>query len=139
VIVLRCGDWASLGEAASQVRVEVFVREQGVPPELEYDEMDAASIHCVAFEGERAVATGRLLPDGHIGRMAVLGPWRRMGLGGRVLERLLELACERGHRCVRLNAQQYVEAFYRDHGFTTEGMPFDEAGIAHVAMSRPLG
>lgn len=138
VLELRCGQWAALGKAASEIRLEVFVREQGVPLELECDEMDASSIHCVAFVGERAVATGRLLPDGHIGRMAVLAPWRRAGLGGLVLERLVALAAEHGHRVVRLNAQQYVEPFYCAHGFTSDGPPFAEAGIVHVAMWRAL-
>jgi predicted GNAT family N-acyltransferase len=137
-VELRCGDWETLAAAARPVRVAVFVHEQGVPLELEWDEMDAASIHCVVFSRDQAVATGRLLPDGHIGRMAVLSAWRGAGLGGRVLERLVELARERGHREVRLHAQQHAKGFYRAHGFVSEGDPFDEAGIPHVTMRRAL-
>ena len=135
---LRVGDWDTLGSAASQVRTAVFVREQGIPAELEWDAADAECLHCVAFDGRQPVATGRLLPDGHIGRMAVLATWRRSGLGGAILERLVAAARERGHPVALLNAQREVESFYRRHGFETVSEPFDEAGIEHVAMRRAL-
>ena len=135
---LRIGDWAALGPAAAQVRTEVFVREQGIPAELEWDADDRLCLHCVAFDGDEPVATGRLLPDGHIGRMAVLAGWRRSGLGGAILERLVDAAREHGHVQAMLNAQRYVEAFYERHGFQTVGQPFQEAGIEHVAMRRAL-
>ena len=135
---LRVGDWNTLGADAGAVRTEVFVREQGIPAELEWDEWDALSIHCVAYDGGRAVATGRLLPDGHIGRMAVLADARRGGIGGRVLQRLIEAAVARGDAEVLLNAQAYVAGFYRRHGFEAFGEPFDEVGIPHVAMRRAL-
>ena len=135
---LRCGDWNALGSDAGPIRTEVFVREQGVPAELEWDENDPLSVHCVAYEDGTPIATGRLLPDGHIGRMAVLPRARRSGVGGEILERLVAVAAARGETVVRLHAQQYVETFYRNHGFETEGEPFMEAGIAHVRMHRLL-
>ena len=135
---LELGDWATLGDAASRVRTAVFVREQGIPVELEWDAADAGCLHCVAFDGERPVGTGRLLPDGHIGRMAVLPDWRRAGLGGEILEHLVAAARARGDELALLNAQCPVESFYRRHGFETVGTPFDEAGIPHVAMRRSL-
>lgn len=138
MITLRCGNWSELGEAAGRIRAEVFVREQGVPVEMESDTNDPASVHCVAYVEDEAIATGRLLPDGHIGRMAVLPGWRGSRVGGEILERLVTLARERGDAVVRLNAQQYVEAFYCRHGFESEGEPFIEAGIWHVAMRRLL-
>lgn len=137
-VLLRIGDWKSLGEAAASVRSEVFVREQAVPAELEWDDQDALSIHCVAFAAGEPVATGRLLRDGQIGRMAVLADWRRAGLGGLILERLVDLARERGDPVARLNAQLYVEAFYLRHGFIVEGEAFDDAGIPHIGMRRSL-
>jgi predicted GNAT family N-acyltransferase len=82
------------------------------------------------------VGTGRLLPDGHIGRMAVLRTARRGGVGGAILSTLLKAAGERGDRIVELSAQRYVEAFYRRHGFVAEGEPYLEAGIEHVRMRR---
>ncbi|MFT4099585.1 MAG: GNAT family N-acetyltransferase [Burkholderiaceae bacterium] len=131
---LVLGDWPSLQPDASRVREAVFVREQGIPIELEWDEWDPRSLHCVAYDDGRAVATGRLLPDGHIGRMAVLKPHRSTRLGGKVLEALIAAGRERGHRSFELSAQQYVAHFYRRHGFAQIGEPYDEVGIPHVRM-----
>ena len=130
--------WESARAHAAPIRVRVFVDEQGVPPELEMDEADAGCIHAVAFDGARAIATGRLLPDGHIGRMAVLREFRGQGLGGAILEKLVETARSRGQREALLSAQVHALAFYRAHGFEALGEAYDEAGIAHQAMRRAL-
>jgi len=116
----------------------VFVDEQRVPPELEMDEHDAACLHAVAFDGAHAIATGRLLPDGHIGRMAVLREFRGKGLGGSLLEKLVETARNRGHREALLSAQVHALEFYRRHGFETFGKVYQEAGIPHQDMRRRL-
>ncbi len=134
--VLRIGGWLELRKAASAVRRAVFIEEQSIPESLEWDDADPDSLHAVIFEEGRAVATGRLLPDGRIGRMAVLSAWRSRGLGGRVLEALVEMAFDRGDRRVFLDAQCHAEGFYRQHRFVSEGEPFDDAGIAHRRMSR---
>ncbi len=131
---LVLGDWLAMQPDASRVREAVFVHEQGIPIELEWDEWDPRSLHCVAYDGGAAVATGRLLPDGHIGRMAVLKPHRSARLGGKVLEALIAAGRERGHRSFELSAQQYVAHFYRRHGFAQIGEPYDEVGIPHVRM-----
>jgi predicted GNAT family N-acyltransferase len=131
-------DWAHARERAAAIRFAVFVEEQGVPAEIEMDELDAPSLHALAFDGEAAVGTGRLLPDGHIGRMAVLGPWRGRGAGSLILGRLVAAARERGDRHVALSAQVHALDFYRAHGFRAEGPVYDEAGIAHQAMRRTL-
>src|SRR5262249_9064869 len=130
--------WESARAYAMPIRMRVFVDEQRVPPELEMDEMDAQCLHAVAFDGARAIATGRLLPDGHIGRMAVLLEFRGKGLGGSILEKLVETARDRGHREALLSAQVQALAFYRAHGFEPAGPVYDEAGIPHQAMRRPL-
>lgn len=135
---LRCGDWAVLRAAAVPVRTEVFIIEQAIPAELEWDADDAISLHCVACVDDQPVACGRLLPDGRIGRMAVLKPWRRHGLGGAILERLVEAARARGDAFARLSAQCHAEGFYRAHGFVPDGPAFDEAGIPHLPMKRAL-
>ena len=93
---LVSGDWATLGEAAARVRTEVFVGEQRIPAELEWDAADAQSLHCVVYDGEHAVGTGRLLPDAHIGRMAVLAGYRRRGVGSMILSELVRTAAARG-------------------------------------------
>jgi alpha-beta hydrolase superfamily lysophospholipase/predicted GNAT family N-acyltransferase len=135
---LRSGDWAELGASAGAVRTEVFVREQGIPAELEWDEWDARSLHCVAYDGDRPVATGRLLPDGHIGRMAVLAQYRRQGVGGRILDELIEAARARGDSRIELSAQSYVVDFYAHRGFVAIGEPYDEVGIEHRKMAMSL-
>jgi len=130
--------WDAARPLASPIRFEVFVSEQRVPAEIELDEMDPLCLHAIAYEGEKPVATGRLLPDGHIGRMAVLKAWRGRGIGGEILERLVEAARGRGDRELALSAQVHAVAFYRRHGFDPEGAVYDEAGIAHQAMVRRL-
>lgn len=131
--------WEQAREEASRIRFEVFVREQRVPQEIELDEHDAQSLHALARHAQAgALGTARLLPDGHIGRMAVLAPWRGHGVGGALLERLVQLARERGDAEVVLSAQVHAEAFYRAHGFRPEGTVYEEAGIPHLTMRRRL-
>jgi predicted GNAT family N-acyltransferase len=130
--------WEKARAHASPIRFTVFVEEQGVPREIELDEQDPLSIHAVVFEDRRPVATGRLLPDGHIGRMAVLKEWRNRGIGALVLKRLLDCAKERGDREVALSAQVRAVPFYLANGFVTEGDEYLEAGIRHQAMKRRL-
>jgi len=130
--------WEKARAHASPIRFSVFVEEQGVPREIELDEHDPVCVHAVVFEEGRAVATGRLLPDGHIGRMAVLKAWRGRGIGAAVLNALIEAALERGHREVVLSAQVHAVPFYRAHGFVPVGGEYLEAGIAHQAMKRAL-
>jgi predicted GNAT family N-acyltransferase len=136
---LRDGDWRALGPDAARVRQAVFVQEQEIPPEEEWDRHDAAAVHAVVFDGAEAVATGRLLAEPRIGRMAVLAAYRREGLGGRILEHLVARAAARGDPQVELAAQSYVCAFYERHGFERFGEPFDDAGIPHQWMRRRLG
>ena len=130
--------WESARKHAAPIRYTVFVEEQGVPRDIELDEMDPRCIHAVAFEDDKAVATGRLLPDGHIGRMAVLKEWRGRGIGGQILNALMNEARARGDREVALSAQVHATAFYRAHGFVEEGAEYLEAGIAHRDMRRRL-
>lgn len=129
------GDWDSLRDDAQRLRIEVFVIEQGVPVELEWDEADTVSIHAVAYDAENEpVATGRLLPDGHIGRMAVRQSLRGSGIGSQVLKALLEEARREGHTELVLHAQVHAQKFYTRHGFIAEGDKFMEAGIEHCKM-----
>ncbi len=133
-LALRVGDWSTLRPAAEIVRRAVFVVEQALPEAEEFDADDPRSIHAVAFEASVPVATGRLLPEGRIGRMAVLASYRRGGVGGRILVRLIELAAARGDAILTLSAQAYVRDFYARHGFVAEGDLFDDSGIPHQTM-----
>ena len=136
-IELMC--WERARAEASRIRTLVFVEEQQVPNELEMDQHDVHCIHALAFIGGDAIGTARLLPDGHIGRMAVLKPWRGKGVGSAILARLVEAARDRGEHEVMLSAQTHALAFYRAHGFVEEGDEYLEAGIPHRAMRRRLG
>ena len=130
--------WERARQLASPIRFQVFVREQRVPAEIELDDMDAPSLHAIAFENEKAIGTGRLLPDGHIGRMAILKEWRRRGIGAAILKALIDAAERRGDREIVLSAQLHAVEFYRTHGFEPVGDVYEEAGIPHQAMVRAL-
>jgi predicted GNAT family N-acyltransferase len=133
--MIKLGDWTTLSADAKLIRFEVFVQEQNVPPELEMDNMDAVCLHAVAYaEDGTPVGTGRLLPDGHIGRMAVRKPGRGTGIGGALLQALMAQAKARGDKAVVLSAQTHAAPFYERHGFSIDGEEFFEAGIAHINM-----
>lgn len=128
--------WDQARADAAPIRFAVFVDEQKVPAEIELDEHDAACLHAIARSEGRAVGTGRLLPDGHIGRMAVLKAWRGQGVGAAMLTVLIDAARARGDRAVALSAQTHALGFYRRFGFINEGPEYIEAGIPHQAMRR---
>ena len=131
--------WDKAQPDAAPLRFAIFVGEQNVPPGIELDEMDEKSLHALAFdEAGKPIGTGRLLPDGRIGRMAVVKEWRRRGVGADLLDALVEEARRRGFREVKLSAQLQAAEFYRVHGFVAEGKVYEEAGILHQAMRRSL-
>lgn len=132
---LVLGSWETLAKAATLVRFAVFVDEQQVPAEIELDDFDAVSLHAVVFdEHNDPVATGRLLPDGHIGRMAVMASARGTGVGGMVLQALIEEGRRRGHKALVLSAQTHAIGFYAKYGFMAEGDIYLDAGINHRDM-----
>ena len=143
MLEVRVGTWRELGDAARAIRDEVFIREQQIPAELEWDEADAHAVHAVAFNRlGQALATGRLLEHvpgvAKIGRMAVSAASRSSGVGRRVLDALLDAARGRGEREAVLHAQMSAVAFYERAGFVRRGPAFDEAGISHVEMLREV-
>jgi YbgC/YbaW family acyl-CoA thioester hydrolase len=143
MLQVKTGTWADLGADASRIRTEVFVREQRIPADLEWDEADHTAVHAVAYNRLRqAVATGRLLPaeDGiaKIGRMAVHQVLRGRGFGEQVLRALAAEAQRRGDRGIELHAQRTARDFYARLGFDAQGAPYDEAGIPHITMTSAL-
>jgi predicted GNAT family N-acyltransferase len=127
--------WGIDREALRAIRLRVFVAEQGVPAELEWDGLDAQAVHLLAEDLDgRPIATARLLASGQIGRMAVLRPWRGQGVGGHLLAEALAIAQARHLPRPWLNAQLSALDFYRRRGFTPQGEGFVEAGIPHVRM-----
>lgn len=133
-VAVRLGAWDELAAVAAPIRFAVFVEEQRVPVELELDEFDPLSCHAVAWVDGTPVGTGRLLPDGHIGRMAVQSAWRGRGVGAALLEALIGEAGRRGMRRVALNAQVHAMGFYARFGFVPQGEVFDDAGLPHRTM-----
>ena len=119
------------------VRDTVFGGEQDVPRELDWDIHDPDCVHAVATdESDNPIGTGRVLPDGRIGRLAVLKPWRGRGIGGEMLEALVQSARRRGLDEVYLHAQVHAMPFYEKSRFKQDGDEFVEAGIKHVNMTR---
>lgn len=141
-IIVRQATTKEEHAALRKLRHQVFVREQGVPPELEVDELDAVAHHAIASNGDEVVGTGRLVimanGEALIGRMVVRADLRRKGIGGRLLKFLEEAARALGAPEATLHAQSYVSAFYLRHGYKEEGEPFEEAGIQHILMRKPL-
>lgn len=129
-------------EAAFAIRRAVFCVEQGVPEALEIDGRDGESRHYLVREAGQPIGTARVrsIEPGlaKIERVAVLGPHRGNGAGRRLMRRLLADLEEAGVGGAMLHAQAPTEAFYAALGFTTQGAPFDEAGIAHIKMVRKL-
>ena len=136
---VELGDWAALQHWAAPIRTTVFVDEQKVPVEMEIDDWDPQCLHAVAFDSEgNAQGTGRLLPDGHIGRMAVLKSARGAGVGSALLTALMDAARARGQREAVLSAQTHAVPFYERHGYVVCGAEYLDAGIPHVDMRRDL-
>lgn len=135
--VVQRAEWVVDGARLAEIRRAVFVVEQQVPEVEEWDGKDDESRHVIALSGDGlALGTGRLLPDGRIGRMAVLKAWRGRGVGSALLRELIAIAGECGFRETRLHAQTHALAFYRKHGYVALGEEFMEAGIPHYEMCR---
>jgi predicted GNAT family N-acyltransferase len=135
----RLADWARDEAALRALRTTVFVEEQSVPEEEEWDGLDPDCVHAIAeLPPEGIVGTGRLHPSGKIGRMAVLSEWRGLGIGAAILRDLLDEARRRGLESVYLHAQLPVLGFYARFGFVAEGPEFEEAGITHRLMRLSL-
>ena len=143
MVHVRIGAWDALGREAGAIRTQVFVDEQKIPVELEWDAADALALHAVAFNRFGvALATGRLLAHepgvSKIGRMAVTAAMRGSRIGRAVLDALMQAARARGDHQVLLHAQSSAAVFYRRAGFEAVGAEFEEAGIRHLAMVKAL-
>jgi RimJ/RimL family protein N-acetyltransferase/predicted GNAT family N-acyltransferase len=135
---LALGAWSDLALHAKPIRQQVFVRELALPEPLAEDEFDRAAHHAVLFDSAKAIGTARLLGDGSIGRIAVTSIARRRGHGGLLLNALTELAVERGFAQVKLSALGKAIGLYERHGFRTLGEPYQESGVIHQNLFKPL-
>ncbi len=130
--------WPKHVDELKEIRSHVFIEEQNVPEELEWDEYDESSTHFLAMDDDRAVAVARLKPDGQIGRMAVLAEYRHQGIGSRLLAFVLKFAAGKNLGQVYLHAQTSAIPFYEKHGFITQGAIFYEANIPHLGMLKKI-
>ena len=139
IFSVRHAAWEKENAALRRIRTAVFVMEQRVPEDEEWDGLDVACLHALALDDAGTpIGTGRLAPDGKIGRIAVLKEWRGTGVGAAILESLMTAARTCGmHEC-HMHAQSHALAFYVRHGFESQGEEFLEAGMPHRRMCRKL-
>ncbi|OEC35968.1 Predicted N-acyltransferase, GNAT family [Pseudomonas cuatrocienegasensis] len=135
-IQVRLAHWQKDNAELRRIREAVFIAEQSVAPELEWDAEDAAATHFLAYEGDYAVGTARLLDDGQIGRVAVLKDWRGLNVGHALLAAVIAHAEQHGLNVQQLSAQVQATAFYEKLGFRIVSGEYLEAGIPHVDMVR---
>ena len=136
---LELVSWLEVESVIRGIREAVFMVEQGVPEELEWDGLDPSCVHALAWNNRgEAIGTARMQPGGKIGRMAVLKNWRGRGAGGALLQMLLDLAGRQGLSRVTLAAQTHALGFYERAGFRVVGDQFMEAGIPHRMMVKEL-
>ncbi|MCO1334321.1 GNAT family N-acetyltransferase [Microbulbifer sp. OS29] len=136
--LVRHASWNSDRHRIRTIREAVFIQEQQVPADLEWDEQEETAEHFLVFSDNIAVGTGRLTPDGKIGRMAIKKSSRGLGLGAELLKVICHHALQNGYQRVYLHAQQHAEGFYVRSGFIVEGTIFYEAGIPHIKMVKEL-
>ncbi len=138
VIQIKIADWPGDIATLQHIRRTVFIEEQSVPEELEWDEHDKTATHFLALVDNTAVATARLKIDGQIGRMAVLADYRNKTIGQKLLRFVLETAFNLEFEFVFLHAQVQVIDFYKQQGFAEKGDIFMDANIPHREMVKEL-
>ncbi len=131
-------NWDSNNDSLVRIRRQVFIEEQNVPEDMEWDEHDSSSTHFLATLDNKFIATARLKTDGQIGRMAVLAEYRNKGIGSKLLKFVLLTAKQQKQKNVYLHAQVSAIPFYKKHGFTACGDVFYEANIPHREMSKKI-
>ena len=135
-IRVRLADWHKDNAELRRIRETVFIGEQAVPAELEWDAEDVDAVHFLALEGEYPIGTARLLADGHIGRVSVLKDWRGLNVGVALINAVIAEAEKRGLNQQMLSAQVHASGFYEKLGFTIVSGEYLEAGLPHVDMVR---
>ena len=139
MISIKRASWIEDEIAIKSVRISVFVKEQQIPFEVDFDTQDATAKHWLAVDANnQPVGTARMLSDGHFGRMAVLKNYRNHGIGRLIMAAVSDYAAVSGMREVYLYAQLTAMPFYQSLGFTPYGKVFLEAGLEHIAMLKQL-
>ncbi|MUK31841.1 GNAT family N-acetyltransferase [Aliivibrio fischeri] len=125
-------------EEIRSIRDSVFIQEQEIDPEIEFDGLDSSAVHALVYCDGEAVGTGRILSDGHIGRIAILKAYRSKGLGSKIVLSLIEEAARQNYERVYLGSQKHAIQFYEKLGFQPYGEEFIEADIPHLSMEKIL-
>ncbi|MFV7444111.1 GNAT family N-acetyltransferase [Acinetobacter pittii] len=128
------GGWEQLEKDAKYIREQVFIQEQGIAPEDEWDDLDAKVLHFIVYDKEQPIATARLLPQHSVGRVAVLVPYRKQGIGKILMQHIIDYAHQHKLPYLKLSAQTYVTAFYEALGFQVQGEVYQDCGIPHIDM-----
>jgi len=129
------GGWEQLQKDAKLIREQVFIQEQGIAPEDEWDDLDATVLHFIVYDCERPIATARLLPQHSVGRVAVLLSYRKQGVGKILMQHIIDYARQQNLPYLKLSAQTYVTAFYEALGFVVQGEEYLDCGIPHIDMT----
>lgn len=135
---IKVVDYQDYGPKIREIRQEVFIKEQNVPENIEIDGLDSKAKHVLVFDGEKVIGTGRVLPDGHIGRIAVKKQYRGKGIGNIIMKVLINTAEDLQLSEVWLSSQYYAKDFYKKLGFTETSNIYQEAGIDHIKMKKKL-
>lgn len=128
------GAWDQLQHDAMSVREQVFIQEQQIAAQDEWDEQDAVSLHFVIYRDGQAIATARLLQDHSVGRVAVLKAYRGQGLGQLIMQYIIALAQQQQRPQLHLSAQTHALDFYKQLGFEQQGEVYLECNIPHIHM-----
>ncbi|MEQ1134966.1 GNAT family N-acetyltransferase [Acinetobacter seifertii] len=132
------GGWEQLEKDAKYIREQVFIQEQGIASEDEWDDFDATAVHFMVYDKEQPIATARLLPQHSVGRVAVLMPYRKQGIGKILMQHIIDYARNQKLPYLKLSAQTYVTAFYEALGFKLQGEVYQDCGISHIDMTLAL-
>ncbi|ENX53136.1 MULTISPECIES: GNAT family N-acetyltransferase [Acinetobacter] len=134
---VKQGNWDQLQQDAKLIRTLVFIQEQGIAEADEWDEQDAISQHFVIYDQDQPIATGRLLQNNSVGRVAVLKAYRGQGLGQMIMLDIIAFAKQQERAFLHLSSQVHAMSFYQQLGFVVQGDEYDECGIPHIEMRMP--
>ncbi|MGB5886219.1 MAG: GNAT family N-acetyltransferase [Acinetobacter venetianus] len=136
---VKQGSWDQLQQDAKLIRELVFISEQNITEQDEWDDQDAISQHFVVYEQKQPIATARLLVNNSVGRVAVLKTYRGQGIGRLIMLEIIAYAQAQKRPSLQLSSQVHAISFYEKLGFSIQGDEYDECGIPHIEMVMPIG
>ena len=131
---VQSGHWDKLEQDAKFIRKQVFIIEQNIPEEEEWDDQDMISDHFVVYDQDQPIATARLLQNNSVGRVAVLKTYRGQGIGRMIMLEIIRQAHQQDRKFLQLSSQVHAILFYEKLGFSIQGDAYDECGIPHIKM-----